>query len=128
GLFERARAVDALLLDRRADEIHYDPLTDAFRLRQDRFGDGGGGRLGDEHDDLGVAVLCELLQALQHGDAADLLRKVVAAGADRMRDAAARAMHEAGDLLRAGARIADDADRAAAHRVVEAERNAVDDR
>ena len=55
-------------------------------------------------------------------------RQVVAAGADGVRDAGAEPVDAGGDLLRAGARGADHADRAAPHDVGEAERNAVDDR
>ena len=54
--------------------------------------------------------------------------QVVAAGADRLRDALAPAIDQAGHLLQPGAGRRDGADLAAAHHVGEAERDAADDR
>ena len=67
-------------------------------------------------------------QPVQHRDAADRVGQVVPAGAERLRDARAELVDPHGDFLRAGARRADHADRAAPHHVGEAERDAVDDR
>ena len=100
----------------------------ACGLREHGRGDRRVRRLGDEHDDLRVGVVLQPAHPAQHRDAADRLGQVVAAGADRLRHAGAELVDARGDLLRAGARRADDADRAAAHDVREAQRDAVDDR
>ena len=70
----------------------------------------------------------ERIDRHQRRDAADLGLEIAPAGADRVRDAAAGARDQAGDLLDAGARRADDADVAARHDVGEGERHAADDR
>src|SRR3972149_4566543 len=70
----------------------------------------------------------EGLGALEHGDPADRLAEVVAAGADRLRDADAEAVDEGGHLLEPGAGGGEAADRAAPHDIREGERHAVDDR
>ena len=111
-----------------ADEVDHHRLAGAARGVEHLLRHARSRRLGDEHDHARLRVAREQLQPVQHGDAADVLVQVVAAGADRVRDAGAAAVHQARHLLRAGARGAHHADRAAAHRVGEAERNAVDDR
>ena len=67
-------------------------------------------------------------EPLQHRDAADLFLQVAAAGAERLRDAAAQVVDAAGHFLQPGARRRDEADVAAPHDVGKAERHAVDDR
>ena len=86
------------------------------------------GRLGDQHDHARGRVGGQRGQPLQHRDAADLFLQIAAAGAQRLRDAAAQVVDAAGDLLQPGARCGDETDVAAPHDVGEAERHAVDDR
>ena len=68
------------------------------------------------------------LEAAPDHHPADLGAQVAPADADRVRDPDPRRVEQAADLLRPGARRADDADRPALDRVGEAERDAVDDR
>ena len=70
----------------------------------------------------------EQLEAAPHHQPADARVQVAPADADRVRDADPRRVEQAADLLRAGARRADDAHRPALDGVGEAERDAVDDR
>ena len=69
----------------------------------------------------------EQVDGRQRGERADLAGEIAAAHADRLRDALAALRDQAGHLLHAGARRADDADVAARHAVGEGERHAADD-
>jgi hypothetical protein len=119
GLLERA--VDA-------EERRHDGLARLRRRLRDRGRDVRIRRLGDRHDHLGGVVGREQLDPAPEHRAADLGAQIAPADADRVRDPDPRRVEQAADLLRAGARSADDADRPALHRVGEAERDAVDDR
>lgn len=94
-------------LGQRAGAMH--PLAgertrvDAEKDDDDRFAAGlGGGEhhlghrrrrwFGDQHDHAGGRVIRQCLQPLQHRDAADLGRQIMATGADRLRDARTQPM------------------------------------
>jgi hypothetical protein len=81
----------------------------------------------DGDGDLDI-VTNEFIERAQHGNAANLRRQVATAGAERVRHAEPALVNEGSDVLQARARGADYADRAATHRVREAERHAAHDR
>ena len=84
-------------------------------------------RLREDCDDLGGEIVAQRFEAEVHHAAAHVLLEVAAARAERLRDTAAQAVDEHGDLLQARARRADQPDVASAHNVGESERAAVDD-
>ena len=112
----------------RAEEEHHRGLPRLAHGGQRALGDARGGRLGDDDDHSRRRIAREELESREERGAADLVVDVAAAGADRVRHAFAELVDADGHFLHAGARRADDADRAAPHGVRESERHAGDDR
>ena len=75
-----------------AEEIHHHRLARLARLGQHALGHLRRGRLGNQHDHLrGWDRRRDRCSPFEHRDAADLAVQVASAGADRLRDAPARA-------------------------------------
>jgi hypothetical protein len=94
----------------------------------DGSGHGRRGGLGHQHHPLGGRVGVQGGERVERREPADGLREVAAPDTEDVRDADPGHVEQAGDLLGAGARRGDQADRPGADDVGEAERDAGDDR
>ena len=110
-----------------AEQTGDDGLARGAGGGQHALGDAGRGRLGHEREHPRVGIQREPAQRLERREPADHRIEVTAAGADRLRDAAAETVQETRDLLQPRARRADQPDRAAANTVGEADPDSVED-
>ena len=126
-LFQRRRRPDA---GRRrplvTEQAGHDRFSRLHRGPKHGVGNRGRGRLRDDERDSRVDVRRERFERLERGETADGGVEVTPAGADRMRDTTAEAMHEARHLLDAGSGGSDDADGPATDPVREAETDPID--
>src|SRR3990172_13337674 len=84
--------------------------------------------LGNQYNDIGLGILCQIVQTLQHGAGSHFALEVAAAGADSLRYAPAQVMDLGGDSLKTGSGSADQPNGATPHPIGKTQANAVDDR
>ena len=129
-LFGAARKLQAIFIGGRfaaAEEANNHRLAAGAGASQHFLRHRRGRWLGDECNHLSALVGFQHLDGVEHHQAANSLAEIAPAGTNQLRHTAAEFVNAHAQLLAAGAGSADDANRAAAHRVSKAQSRAVDD-